>query len=69
MNEVAVIIIFVAWYAGALVLSENLGSRSRLGVENSFIICILFSPVLGSLITWLYIKRVPSQEDAHSQGV
>jgi hypothetical protein len=51
MNEYFVILIFVLWYVLALVISENLGKKKKLGVEWSFFLSIMFSPVVGYVIT------------------
>lgn len=51
MNEYLVILIFVLWYVLALVISENLGKKKKLGVEWSFFLSIMFSPVVGYVIT------------------
>jgi hypothetical protein len=51
MNEYTVIAIFIAWYILALVVSENIGKKKKLGVEWSFLLSFLLSPVVGYLIT------------------
>ncbi len=53
MNEYLVILIFIVWYILAMVISENLGKKKKLGVEWSFFICIMLSPAIGYLITRL----------------
>lgn len=47
MNEYIVIFIFIAWYTLSLVVSETIGKRKQIGVQWSFFISILFSPVVG----------------------
>ena len=51
MNEYIVIAIFIAWYMGALVISENIGKKKKLGVEWSFFLSFLLSPVVGYFVT------------------
>jgi hypothetical protein len=51
MNEYTVIAIFIAWYVLALIVSENIGKKKKMGVEWSFFLSILLSPVVGYLIT------------------
>ncbi len=50
MTEYIVIFVFLAWYLFALVVSETIGKKRRLGVEWSFFLSIILSPVLGYLI-------------------
>ena len=52
MNEYIVITLFVLWYVLAMVISETLGKRKKIGVEWSFFISFMFSPVIGFLVTW-----------------
>jgi hypothetical protein len=51
MTEYIVIFVFLAWYILALVVSETIGKKRRIGVEWSFFLSIVLSPVLGYLIT------------------
>ena len=51
MNEYTVIAIFIAWYVLALIVSETIGKKKKLGVEWSFFLSFLLSPVVGYLIT------------------
>ncbi|MCF6171364.1 MAG: hypothetical protein L3J66_10340 [Bacteroidales bacterium] len=51
MNEYIVIAIFITWYTGSLVISENIGKKKKLGVEWSFFLSFLLSPVIGYFIT------------------
>jgi len=51
MNEYIVIFIFIAWYTLALVVSETLGKKKKIGVQWSFFISIVFSPVIGYIVT------------------
>ena len=43
--------IFTAWYILALVISEQLGKKRKIGEEWSFFVSIIFSPVVGFAIT------------------
>lgn len=51
MNEYTVIAIFIAWYVLSLIVSESIGKKKKLGVEWSFFLSFLLSPVLGYFIT------------------
>lgn len=50
MQELIFFIIFTIWYAGALIVSERMGKKSRLGEEWTFFIGFIFSPVIGAII-------------------
>jgi fumarate reductase subunit C len=52
MNEYLVIAIFIIWYTLAMIISETLGKRKKIGVEWSFFISFLLSPVVGFLVTY-----------------
>ncbi len=56
MNETLFILIFVCWYVFSLIISETLGKKRKIGVEWSFFISMIFSPVIGFPITF-YSKR------------
>jgi len=51
MNEYIVIFIFIAWYTFSLIVSETVGKNRKMGVQWSFFISILFSPVIGYMVT------------------
>jgi hypothetical protein len=53
MNEYIVIALFIAWYILSMVISEKLGKKKKIGVEWSFLISFLLSPVIGFLATYL----------------
>ena len=53
MNEYIVIVLFVVWYVLAMVISERVGKKKRIGVEWSFLISFLFSPIVGFMVTYL----------------
>ncbi|OFY47720.1 MAG: hypothetical protein A2W85_13000 [Bacteroidetes bacterium GWF2_41_31] len=52
MNEYLIILIFILWYTFSMIVSESVGSKKKLGVQWSFFFCMMFSPVLGYLITY-----------------
>lgn len=56
MTEYIVIAVFVLWYVFSLVVSENLGKQKKIGVEWSFFLCIMLSPVVGFVIAKLSPK-------------
>ena len=51
MTEYIVIFVFIAWYILALVVSETIGKKRKIGVEWSFFLSIILTPVLGYFIT------------------
>jgi hypothetical protein len=53
MNEYIVIALFIAWYVLAMVISERMGKKKKIGVEWSFLISFLLSPVIGFVVTYL----------------
>ncbi len=57
MIEYIVIAVFILWYSFSLVVSETLGRKKKLGVEWSFFICMMFSPLVGYFVT-LFSKDV-----------
>lgn len=56
MNETIFILIFIFWYVFSLIISETLGKKRKIGVEWSFFISMIFSPVIGLPVTY-YSKR------------
>lgn len=50
MTETLFIIAFFVWYFLSLAVSENAGKKSRLGVEWTFFVSFLFSPIAGWLL-------------------
>jgi hypothetical protein len=57
MNSWMLSMIFVAWYASSLIISESLGKSRKMGVEWSFFFCFMLSPVLGLLLVLVSKKR------------
>jgi len=51
MSEYIVIFTFLAWYILALIVSETMGKKRKIGVEWSFFLSILLSPLIGYIIT------------------
>lgn len=51
MNEYIVIALFVLWYVFSMIISESIGKKKKIGTEWSFFISMLFSPVVGFLVT------------------
>lgn len=52
MIEILVIIAFIGWYVGSLIISETIGKERKIGVEWTFFISIIFSPILGIFVTY-----------------
>ncbi|MAE07625.1 MAG: hypothetical protein CL661_02565 [Bacteroidetes bacterium] len=50
MNVYWITIIFIVWYALSLVISETIGKRRKIGVEWSFFISMIFSPIIGYIV-------------------
>lgn len=51
MNEYIIIFIFIAWYVLSLIISETIGKKKKIGVQWSFFLSVVFSPVVGYLVT------------------
>lgn len=51
MEEYIIILVFILWYVLALVVSEKIGKNRKIGLEKSFFLSIIFSPIIGYLIT------------------
>ncbi len=57
MNEIIVIILFMFWYVGALMVSENAKKNSRLGSEWLFFVSMIFSPIVGLILYFSTNKK------------
>jgi uncharacterized membrane protein len=51
MTEIIIIIAFVFWYVFSMIISENIGKKKKIGVEGSFFVCFMLSPIIGYFIT------------------
>lgn len=49
--------IFTLWYAGALIVSERYGKKSKIGEEWTFFIGFMFTPVVAAVAALLYVKK------------
>jgi hypothetical protein len=56
MDELLFFIIFIAWYAGALIISEKLGKKSRLGEEWTFFLGFMFTPLISAALASILKK-------------
>ncbi len=56
MNELLVILLFLLWYIGALIVSENTPKEGKISREWMFFISMIFSPIIG-LIVFLGYKK------------
>lgn len=56
MNEIIIIVLFLIWYAGSLIISESVSKNSKIGTEWMFFISMIFSPVVGVLV-YLFKKK------------
>ena len=50
MQELLFFVVFTIWYAGALVVSERMGKKSRLGEEWIFFIGFMLTPVIAAIV-------------------
>jgi len=57
MNIMWFSIIFTLWYILALVVSEKIGKKRKIGEEWSFFLSIILTPLVGLAIT-LFTKPV-----------
>jgi hypothetical protein len=57
MNIMWFSIIFTLWYILALVVSEKIGKKRKIGEEWSFFLSIMLTPLVGLAIT-LFTKPV-----------
>lgn len=53
MNALWFSIIFTLWYILALVVSEKIGKKRKIGEEWSFFLSFMLTPVIGLVITLL----------------
>jgi hypothetical protein len=51
MTELIIVLLFLLWYGFSLAISESVGKARRIGVERSFFLCMVLSPVAGYVIT------------------
>ena len=57
MQELVFFIVFTIWYAGALIVSERIGKKSRLGVEWTFFIGFMFTPIIAAALGMTLPKK------------
>lgn len=50
MNVYWITFIFITWYSLSLIISETVGKKKKIGVEWSFFISMVFSPIIGYLV-------------------
>ena len=50
MTEYIVIAIFITWYIFALIVSETVGKKTKMGVQWLFFFSVMFTPIVGYLI-------------------
>jgi len=50
MQELIFFIVFTAWYAGALIVAERMGNKSKLGEEWTFFIGFMFTPIVSAAL-------------------
>jgi len=58
MIEILIIFAFIVWYVGSLLISENMGKHRKIGVEWSFFISMICSPLIGFLVTYFSKKEI-----------
>ena len=57
MTEILVALVFIFWYVASLIISETIGKKRKIGVEWSFFVCMIFSPIIGFFVTYLGRKK------------
>jgi hypothetical protein len=57
MDIIIFSVAFLAWYFASLILSETMGRKRKIGVEWSFFIAMMFSPVVGYVACLISGKR------------
>ena len=57
MNEILVIVLFLLWYIGALIVSENTPKEGKIGREWMFFFSMIFSPFIGLVAKLLLQKK------------
>lgn len=65
MDVIIFSLVFLAWYFASLILSETIGRKRKIGVEWSFFISMIFSPVVG-YIACMMSRKVNGQRSAIS---
>lgn len=50
MEELIFFIVFTVWYSGALIVSERIGKKSRLGEEWTFFLSFMLTPIIGAVL-------------------
>ncbi len=58
MIEILVIIAFIVWYVGSLIVSESIGKKRKIGVEWSFFLSMILSPIIGYFVTYFNKKEI-----------
>ncbi len=56
MTEIIIVFAFLLWYVLSMVISERIGKTRKIGVEWSFFICFMLSPLVGYVITTISPK-------------
>ncbi len=56
MTEIIIVFAFLLWYVLSMVISEQIGKNRKIGVEWSFFICFMLSPLVGYVITTISPK-------------
>jgi hypothetical protein len=57
MQELIFFLIFTIWYAGALIVSERYGKKSKIGEEWTFFIGFMFTPVVAAAAAMLLVRK------------
>jgi glycerol uptake facilitator-like aquaporin len=52
MEELIFFIVFTIWYAGALIVSERIGKKSRIGEEWTFFLSFMLTPIIGAILAF-----------------
>lgn len=57
MQELIFFIVFTVWYAGALIVADRMGKKSKLGEEWIFFIGFMFTPIVSAIIGTVYKNK------------
>jgi len=56
MQELLFFVVFTIWYAAALIVSERMGKKSRLGEEWTFFIGFMLTPIVAAIMATVMKK-------------
>ncbi len=51
MSEIIIVVLFLIWYIGSLIVSEIVSKDSKISTEWIFFISMIFSPIIGLIVS------------------